>query len=183
LVYEITVTDFKESEIDAINVTTRNLSIKLRHSLYRWGDTRNEALHRRLPYFLKHLAGLGHFEVLKISFWYSQVLELDRLEGIADALVAVMKGNPNLSCLNLIDLKFDIYDSHGLCLEDSRWSSQRKKISKAMEEHHRLETIVLKRFPVTEDPYYSWLKRLLWRNRFITVLDSSGNRCSDGNTI
>lgn len=53
---------------------------------------------------------------------------------------------------------------------------------RGMEGNTGLRTLQVKVYP-PEDPGYSWLDRLLSRNRNITVLDRSGERCSNGPNI
>ena len=63
------------------------------------------------------------------------------------------------------------------------WGLHFLTIFKAVEGHKSLQTLIVREYPRREDPNYSWLKQLLSRNRNITVLDSSGLRCSDGSSV
>lgn len=62
------------------------------------------------------------------------------------------------------------------------WCPHLQMVFNAMELHAGLRTFVVRNYP-PEDIDYSWLERLLSRNRNITVLDERGNRITNGTTI
>ncbi len=171
-----------------INIVTRDLQIEV---MFDWEPPNDKDYindwDKRLISLLNRMAKLGHFERLTITCCRSCDRRLtfvrEKAEAIAEAFVAVIEGNKKLAYLDLSGFTYKRVPSRRCDLRTFSWSSQLEKLFKAMEEHEQLETFVLKDYPVTADPDYSWLKRLLWRNRNITVLDSLGKRCTDGNII
>lgn len=177
LTYEIDLNCFQESDFDSLNILTQDLSIKvtfLGHRVLDNGDLDNDYNHnwdRRLISFLKRLAEFDHLTRLKISVYCDEKILLEKVKGVADALITVIKRHPSLAYLDI--------SARSWLLD---WTPQMEHIFKATEEHRGLRTLVVERYP-QDDSNYSWLKRLLSRNRNITVFDSSGRKCSDGSTI
>lgn len=173
LEYEFDANCFAETDFDNLNILTRDLNIKILFDSITMNDDYNDNWDRRLVSFLNRLGALGHFTKLKIAVdcGTNIVPEPERVDAITDAFIAVIDGNPNLAYLNLSGSvwRFD-------------WTPQLEHIFRAVEEHPGLRKLVVKEYPLG-DTNYSWLKRLLSCNRNITVLDGSGERCSDGSGI
>lgn len=123
--------------------------------------------------FFNRVAKLGHFERFAFSMDIRQEITFEQVTRVTEALVGAIRANPHLSVLNL---------SHQYRIWDG--DSHLQRILEAMEDHHAgLRELIIVRYPAWEDPTYSWLERLLSRNRKITVLDKSGQKCSNGSTI
>ena len=125
---------------------------------------------------LNRIADLVHFERLAFSFdyLYSEQHYYYKFDigPVADALIRAINANPRLSCLDL----------SGNCFT-MEWGPHLQNLLKAVEEHKSIHTLILKNYPVEEDPSYSWLKRLLSRKRNVTVLDRAKKRCTDGSSV
>ncbi len=132
--------------------------------------------------FWARLAELGHFERLSFTIVPGDYFHgFDFAPSITDTMISVIKYNPNLKYLTLGDSFWcpDDEDEES-CYEDS--SSQMRKVSEAIEEHPALLELTVEHYSWS-DPDFTWLKRLLSRNRRITVRDSQGRRCSNGTSI
>lgn len=99
-------------------------------------------------------------------------LDVDDVVPVAEALTRVIVGNPNLTHLTLGN------DGNGFL----DWSPHIKGIFRALEGHACIRTLVLEGNAPTIN-IYPWMARLLKRNRFITVLDCSGDKISNGSRI
>jgi hypothetical protein len=186
--YMVDVKFMKPEDFESLVIVPKNLDLTICHD-------EDESWNELLLSCLKRVAELGHFETLGIAVdgnWdYSDdgVYDYDSVAVVAEALIKVIEGNPNLTSL-------DISGSYWLL----DWGPQFKRIFKAMEKHRSLRTFI-----VVEDcdwesdsdiedsgddstecfdyPRYSWLEQLLSRNRNIEVQESSGKRCSNGASI
>jgi hypothetical protein len=133
------------------------------------------------------VAQLGHLESLSLFLQYSDWMSRhysdsdDEISSIADALIRLIQGNPNLRHLNVGDILWCVDDEPHL-----------PRIFKALEDHPCLRTVIIegcKKESKDDGVKYSshldydalWL--LLSRNRNIAVLDFSGKRISDGARI
>ncbi|GAX25837.1 hypothetical protein FisN_6Hu125 [Fistulifera solaris] len=156
---------------------------------------------------LNCIAKVGHFERLTISitdyecrmpeYDGSELMEFESTVPVAEALVGVIKGNPNLTYLDVSNT-----------LPSLNWGPNLKGCFEAMEEHKSLRTFIVDAWDwanLSEDeysdsessegnsdddekktrcPHYSWLERLLSCNRSIIVLNSvGGRRYSNGSSI
>ena len=135
--------------------------------------------------FLSRVAVLGHLERFSLElneFW--RQTRVDRVTPIRKALARAVKGNLNLTDLDLSDTHF-LFD----CADHV------EEILQAMEAHKELHTVILCVSPsdylleADDDSEcafgtnFSSLVRLLSRNRKITVYDCLGFRCSNGTSI
>jgi hypothetical protein len=126
---------------------------------------------RYLLALLERVADLGHFESLYLSIDYSDQSEMAQLKeydvpAIAEVLIRIIRSNPKLTTFNMSEIQWRL-----------DWATHLPHIFKAMEDHKGLRTVILKSYP-REDPSFSWLKQLLFRNNNITVLDGSRTRIS-----
>ncbi|GAX21665.1 hypothetical protein FisN_29Hh104 [Fistulifera solaris] len=129
--------------------------------------------------FLNRVADLGHLERLNLSTSRSQWAldnefpNISEFPAITKALVDAIAGNQKLTHLNLQDTYFLWYYPPHLDFQE---------IFRVIENHGSLRSFRISEYP-RADPNYSWLKQLLSRNRYITVFDSCGIRCSDGSSV
>ncbi|GAX17702.1 hypothetical protein FisN_10Lu421 [Fistulifera solaris] len=126
---------------------------------------------------LNRVAELGHFAKLGISIWKRGQHEFEHLKTkkhhlVADALVNAIAANPRLSCLDLSGTSFP--PDLGPYL---------RNVFQAMEDHSSLCLFKIETYPRTADPNYSWLERLLSRNRNMIVLSSWNQKFTNGASI
>ena len=141
---------------------------------------------------LNRVAELGHFERLCVALDNIWKLSEVGAAPLAQALISAITGNTKLKHLDLSRID---------------WSPHLENVFQGIEEHKGLRMLVVKTFPPVNDsdaysdseddssdgspqrvnslmpPDYSWLERLLSRNRNISVLDSDGETISNGTTI
>lgn len=168
--YKIDAQHVQPADFGLLNITAKDLTLKL------YLDHTND-WDGLLISFWNRMAELGHFEKINFSFAYfwedthEDPFEFSEVAPVVQALMRAIKNNLKLTHLNLSDTHFRF-----------NWNPHIQEIFLCMEEHGELRTFTIKRYP-DEDPTYSWLKRLLSCNRNITVLDRSGQRCSNGSII
>ncbi|GAX19224.1 hypothetical protein FisN_4Lh191 [Fistulifera solaris] len=135
---------------------------------------------------LHRVAELGHFERLCFSVFYnafSRSLQFYRVARVVDALIRAIHANPNLACLDLSSDKQSV-----------RWSHYFQPLFQSMEEHPGLRFFVVQSYMLRDEEIngdhetlfqfnFSWLQQLLSRNRRFAVVDSSGQKCSNGPVI
>ncbi len=108
---------------------------------------------------------MGHFERLDVTFDLLSGHEFRDKASVAKALIRTINANPNLTYLRVTSDCWDV-----------TWGEYLPQIFNAIEEHKELRTFALWEYPSDEDPTYSWLERLLSRNRNITILEHYGKR-------
>ncbi|GAX20910.1 hypothetical protein FisN_1Lh434 [Fistulifera solaris] len=162
---------FQANAFDSLNIITRDLRLMI--DLINVTDWE-----MYLTLFFNRVAVLGHFQKLNLlfdcrrSYRETQLFEFERIVSITKALLHAVNSNPNLSHLDLSD------DSSKI-----DWVPHLKDIFEGIEAHKGLRFLVVESYPWTDDPDYTWLKRLLSRNRTITVLDDTGTIISDGSSV
>jgi hypothetical protein len=162
---------FQANDFNSLNIVTRDLRLMI--DLVNVTDWE-----MYLTLFFNRVAVLGHFQKLNLlfdcrrSYEETQLFEFEKVASITKALLHAVNSNPKLSHLDLSD-------------ESSKidFIPHLKDIFEGIEAHKGLRFLVVESYPCTDDPDYSWLKRLLSRNRTITVLDDTGTILSDGSTI
>jgi hypothetical protein len=128
---------------------------------------------KQLPMaFLRRVAELGHFEQFEFSLQVMDRVSPNQVEAIAEVFIRAIQGNVKLTQLTL--------GGDDKCM---KWDYHLQSIFQAVEVHPNLRTFILRDYTDSLDPDFSWLKRLLSRNRRITVLDLSGERISNGTSI
>lgn len=124
---------------------------------------------------------LDQFDFFEDPYEFETPFDVDKVAPIAAALVRAIEGNPKLSHLDL---------SKSIC-KYLDWGPHLPTIAEAMEGHESLRGFIVQaKYEFADDhsesstqPDYSWLERLLSRNRNITVLDGSADMISDGAKI
>ncbi|GAX13707.1 hypothetical protein FisN_2HuN26 [Fistulifera solaris] len=171
LAYHLYAEDIRFSDFTSLDIPVKEISFHLGHRDEHAGNQ-----HTLLIAFLNRVATLGHFEKLGISLSPSDPLEHAEVASVSRALIRAVNTNPFLTSLDLrkSDLHFDTF-----ALD---WGRHLPALFQAIEEHKGLRQLILREYPKS-DPDYSWLKRLLTRTRNIIVLDSSGEKCTDGDSI
>ncbi|GAX20794.1 hypothetical protein FisN_7Hu106 [Fistulifera solaris] len=167
LEYSIDSNSIEPDDFKSLDIPPKDLSLKI----YVGGDDDGDNWDDFSISFLNRVTELGHFEKLNIAIisWHQFVSE--KVEAVTNALVSAIKANPRLVHLDLSNSKWS-FD----------WNPQVQHIFEAAAEHPGLRTLVVEKYP-PNDPNYSWLRLLLSRNLYITVLDRSGNKCTDGSSI
>ncbi|GAX20793.1 hypothetical protein FisN_7Hu105 [Fistulifera solaris] len=171
LVYGFEANVYKATDLASLNIVAQDLDIDVCFDAQGDDEDSDNAWERRLISFLRRLAELGHFTRLNISFSIMQDVVPEQEEAITRVLIDTIKANPSLVHLDLTGWysPFDL-------------APHLQQIFEAVEEHPGLRTLVVEQYP-PNDPDYSWLRLLLSRNVYITVLDRSGNKCTDGSSI
>lgn len=163
------VKNVRPADFDSLEIVTKDLTLVM----YVGAKADFEPL---LTSFFNRVAKLGHFERLNVSVRQTQEghgskqLGFKKASRAADALIHALQANQKLTCLNL-------GGTSRYCLD---WEPHLKKIFTAMEDHSGLRSFLVYNYPKFDDPCYSWLWKLLIRNRNITVYNAFGFRCSDG---
>ncbi|GAX16393.1 hypothetical protein FisN_10Hh376 [Fistulifera solaris] len=168
LTYVINARDFQPKHIKSLNVKTRKLKLGIGlDDVVDWD---------RIPVsFLNRFSEIGTFEKLHFSVnsWdLRQPIDVNKVTSIAEAIISVIKANQCLMHLNL---------SHSYYTFD--WLPHLQSIFEAVGGHECLRELIVPDYPEQEDPNYSWLKRLLTRNRSIMVLYHKGDKITDGSSI
>ena len=177
--YMLYANHLRPGDFDALDVAAKDLSLRI------YVDD-SEDWDGLVISFLERVADLGHFERIRLSLDVSdndrREFDWDALAPVAKALICAIHSNPKLSCLDLSDTHH-VFD----------WSLHFKEIFEAMEEHDSMRTFLVRDFKpedVSDEvgleliaPDYSWLEKLLSRNRNIAVLDSEGDTITNGSSI
>ncbi|GAX17665.1 hypothetical protein FisN_10Lu381 [Fistulifera solaris] len=180
--YELVARKIKPEDFDSIEIGARTLYLTLYLDWVEDGKWYGYVIS-----LFNRVVQLGYFErlslFLRYSDWMSRLYSDSDAEisSIADALIRLIQGNPNLTHLNVDDTLW--------CVDDEPHLS---RIFKAMEDHPSLRIVIIegwKKESKDDGVKYSshldydalWL--LLSRNRKIAVLDYSGKRISDGARI
>jgi hypothetical protein len=167
----------RPDDFDFLIIATRDLNLKIFHDENDiWEDVCIASSNR--------VTELGHFERFSIFVDEYFLVESGALylyefeQPLAEALVRVINGNPNLT-------RLDICGSYWLL----DWGLHLKEMFKVVEKHKGLRTFTAQCYrwedsqndddPKLRHPQYSWLEQLLKRNRNITVLERSGKMCSN----
>ena len=189
LEYWVDADHFQIEDFEYLNMRTKDLTLQLfLDSSVEWD--------RVLIAFLERVAQLGHFEHLCLSvhnrleqfqllddpYEFEEPFDFDKVAPVAEALVRAIADNPKLRKLDLSksDCKF------------LNWEPHLPAISRAMEEHESLREFVVQAEDESDDESdddevesmvksdYSWLERLLSRNRNIFVINKADNIISAG---
>lgn len=127
--YQVDVQDMRPEMFESLDIVTKDLNLKIYHDENDiWEDVVIASLNR--------ISELGHFERLSISVEYyvktesGEVHDYETVQPLAEALIGVIKGNPNLTYL-------DISDTYWLL----DWGPHLKNVLKAMEDHKGLRTL------------------------------------------
>jgi hypothetical protein len=181
LEYKLDAQDVEPEDFEEIDIGAKTLDLTL---FLDWVDNWDELV----VAFFDRLAALGHIERLCFSLkymdWRSRG-EPERNEfdtaSLAEALIRLIEGNPNLKHLDVSDILWCVDDEPHL-----------PHIFAAMEDHPSLRTVMIEgckdesedddsKYSGTLD--YAALERLLSRNRYIEVLNFQGKRITNGFTI
>jgi hypothetical protein len=185
----------KAEDFQSLNIVPMDLSVTfLMEYDDKWDDL--------LIAFFDRLSELGHFERLSFSVNYRYYLDdglqhedmfaFDDVPPVVDALIRAIHANPKLSYLNLGQSHWRV-----------NFTPHLQRIFEAVERHGSILTLVVQggtSADIAEDDEsdedsedgrlrkvhefdFAWLKQLLSRNRHITVLDNSGNKCTNGSSI
>ncbi|GAX14888.1 hypothetical protein FisN_29Lh104 [Fistulifera solaris] len=163
---------YRPEDFESIEISAKDLNLT-------WYLDETGNYNGLLIFFLNRVAELGYLERLNLSTSRSQRAldnefpDMSEFPAITKALVDAIAGNQKLTHLNLQDTYFMCYYPPHLNFQD---------IFRVIENHGSLRSFTISRYP-RADPNYSWLKQLLSRNRYITVFDSCGTRCSDGSSV
>ncbi|GAX17684.1 hypothetical protein FisN_10Lu406 [Fistulifera solaris] len=117
--------------------------------------------------FFNRLAQASHIEKLQLSLdfisaGFVEQYDVDRMSSVVDALISFLRSNSKLYHL-------DLCGTYG-CLG---WIPYLKHIFNELEGHQGIRFFAMDTYP-SEDPDFSWLVKLLSRNRKIKVVDESG---------
>lgn len=180
--YRMHTMNVQPSDFDSVDIVAKDLTLKL------FLEHRNNQWDALLISFFHRVAELGHFERFCFSISYRDsfpvTFPFDRVAPVVDALIRALHANPMLRCL-------DLSDTHR-CLH---WFPHLQRLFQSIEEHPGLRTFFVKGYDPEDDYWYgdvrlsqfqfdfSWLERLLSRNRSIEVLDGLGQRWSNGPVI
>ena len=175
--------DIRPGDFNSLDIVTHDLTLAI------FAGERNDDLDSPLLIsFFDRVAEMGHFERLKLKVqslhdWWQFVWSHD-VTPVAEALLLAINASPNLAYLDL-----------GNTWACANWAPHLKNMCSSMEQHKRLRTFVVpgkykSHYGVPDDADsvdgfwaddginlpsqlfdYSWLERLLSRNRNITVLD------------
>ncbi|GAX16389.1 hypothetical protein FisN_10Hh382 [Fistulifera solaris] len=169
--------DIAPSDFDSLNIVAKDLNVKwnLSHA-GNWSDI--------LIAFFHRLATLCHVEKLAFSAanWVAiHVFGHDAVAPVAAALVRTIHSNPALQHLELSHVPTIGLD----------WTSHMQSIFQSLEEHPSIRTLIVSevipfrdtRTDEEREEYFSWLEHLLSRNHYLTVLDTSGQRVTNGSNI
>ncbi len=113
------------------------------------------------------LAKASNLEKFHLSIDFSSAgsfeqYDVDRMSSVVDALISVLRSNSKLYHL-------DLCEAYG-CLG---WDPYLRHIFNELEGHQGIRLFAIDTYP-SEDPDFSWLVKLLSRNRKIKVVDASG---------
>lgn len=150
----------------AVDLSSVDISVQ---GLYVYLSCRNHAfllaIMRSLFHGLAHHAArLEHFQIF-LSF--ESRLPVEVAQKFFDALKASQK-------LRSLDLSWFSEGFYGCFIMN---------LLANLEEHASLETLKVRAYPTDLDPDFSWLKKLLKRNRKINVVDIHDKVCTDGDKI
>lgn len=141
-------------EINSLNIVAKRLAITISGGLLSCGVDFVIA-------FLRRLAALGNFEHLEFSLnFFEFTPEHDLAERILKEFVRTITANKKLESLDL-------------CQYLSFRNEHLKDLFESIVEHKGLRIVKIEEYPVKLDPDYTWLKRLLSRNKDIKVRDWS----------
>jgi hypothetical protein len=170
--YDIEARYYQPEDFETLLIPAKDLKLT-------WYMDETNNYNRLLISFLNRIAQLGHVESLRISTYGNQWVDdhetLDFIEfpELTKALIGAITGNKKLKHLDL---------SHCYFMGNFLHHLDFKEVFQAIENHEGLRTLLIYGYP-REDPSYCWLKRLLSRNRYITVLDNRDQKCSDGSSV
>ncbi|GAX17683.1 hypothetical protein FisN_10Lh376 [Fistulifera solaris] len=166
--YTINARDFQPEHLKSLNINTRKITMEI--SLTDMSDW------KRIPVsFLNRFSEIGTFEKLDfiVECWdLREPIDENKANSVAEAMISVIKANRCLKHLGL---------NHSYFTFD--WLPHLQSIFEAAGDHKCLHELIVPAYPEQEDPDFSWLKRLLSRNRSITVLDRRGDKITDGFSI
>jgi hypothetical protein len=165
--YWINARDVQPEHVNSFSINTRKLKLGIRlDDVVDWD---------RIPVtFLNRFSEVGTFEKLNVSVdcWdLRDPLNVDKATSVAEAMISFIKANRSLKHLKLSPSYSTI------------WRYHFQDIFEAVGDHKCLRKLIVSYYPEQEDPDFSWLKRLLSRNRSITVLDESYSKITDGSSI
>ncbi|GAX16381.1 hypothetical protein FisN_10Hu401 [Fistulifera solaris] len=199
LFYTCIAEDIELEDFNSVKILAR--AIRLNFYFRHW-----KGWNKVLAAFFDRVAESGHIEILS----FAVVCLNDSIEDnvdedmplVVDALINAIIANPSLNYLNL----------NGCC-DAVNWTPHLQRIFRALEEHPGIRTIYLNPWSVDDDnddgasnynygdsdvesddysdgEFYrvrhvdlSWVEHLISRNRYITVLNPSGNRITNGTTL
>ena len=153
---------------NTLDIATKDLSITFTRDLLEAVD-----LTGLLISLFNRVACLGHFE--RLAFTMIGPIELTDTIPVVQALIGAINANRHLAHLTLCDCP-NLF---------GRSTPSAEGILHAIGEHKRLREVFLLRELVLgpEKDDFSSLKRLLSRNRNLTVFDTSGSKLTNGTTI
>lgn len=160
LEYQWRATYIPPNDFNALVIPAKDLVINI------FLDGSDDWYHRVVS-FWNRVAELGHFEKLDLNLDYEDERHVEYLKlddggnSIAEALIRVLNGNPNLKHLDVSGMHVN-------------WSIHFRNIFKALEVHPGFRSLVVKSLP-RNDPNYVWIKELITANQNITVTDLEGN--------
>ncbi|GAX17666.1 hypothetical protein FisN_10Lh370 [Fistulifera solaris] len=181
LEYKMDAQDVEPEDFKEINIRAKTLDLTL---FLDWVDNWDELV----VAFFHRVAELGHMERLSLSLKYmdwrsSEEPERNEFDtaSLAQALICLIKGNPNLQHLDVSDILW--------CVDDEPHLPQ---IFEAMEDHPSLHEVLIEgcKDESEDDGFkysgalgYAALERLLSRNRYIKIFNFQGKRITNGTTI
>ncbi|GAX17954.1 hypothetical protein FisN_18Hu165 [Fistulifera solaris] len=167
LVYAIKDEHLEPKSFESLDIATKDLTLKM------WMEGLSEEPAPELPIsLLKRAAELGHFERFQFSLRFDYDVATVEVEEITDAIIHFIKSNPKLTTLVLGN------DDEGSLY----WCCHLQYIFYVIEDHPSLRSIKVdsRRW---NDSTFSWLERLLTRNRNVTVSDYYDKIISNGSNI
>ncbi|GAX16397.1 hypothetical protein FisN_10Hh370 [Fistulifera solaris] len=181
LEYKMDAQDVEPEDFEGIDIGTKKLDLTL---FLDWVDNWDELV----VAFFHRVGELGHLERLCLSLKYMdwrsrREPERDEFDtaSLAQALIRLIQGNPNLKHLDVSDILWCVDDEPHL-----------PAIFQAMEDHLSLREVLIEgcKDESEDDGFkylgaldFSALERLLSRNRYIEVLDFQGKRITNGSSI
>jgi hypothetical protein len=162
--YRIDDYKIEKTHFETLPIVDKELTLSIHiTSTENWSDS--------IVTFLDRVAQLGHFEhlCLAIDLWHK--VDYTQVGWIAAAIVRVLKNNPNLVSLDLSENRYPLDYTPYLIL-----------LFRVMEGHPNLRTFRLNSEEM-KVIHFAALKRLLFRNRKLTVVNRWDERVTDGTTI
>lgn len=157
LVYSFHASHLRPEDLSPLGILAKDLELKV------YFDHSDDYARKIIP-FMHRLAETGHLEGLR--FWFRDFYSPS---GFVDAIIHVIHKNPNLTYLDLSTF-YDLRSETGAILG-------------AVEEHAGLRTLIVSADRFNLDNLYPSLERLLSRNRNIRILNSLGEKITNGTTI
>ena len=166
---EVCASSIQSEDFSSVDILTKDLCFRIHlEEVANW--------YEKPVSFLNRVAELGHLERLEFSaFWYNayeKQIQPAEIARVTDAIIRVIHSNPHLIDLDLSRIPWLM-----------KCYPQLEIVLVALEGHTGLRTFVVNSNYIAEYQLFSWLERLLSRNRNIEVLNIAGKRLTNGTTI